>query len=159
MVIVPVRAGPLLGSAVNWTDPPPSPAVPLVIRAQARLLAAVHVHEAGAVTDTAPPPPCAATVCAEGLMAYEQPPACAMVTDRPATVAVPVRAPPLFAATLSWTDPSPVPPAPPGTVIQGTLDAALQRHPSALSTRTATASPDAGTLRCSGVTAYEQDSA
>ncbi len=44
-------------------------------------------------------------------------------------VSVPVRAAPLFAATLNVTDPFPLPDAPLEIVIQEAFDAALHAHP------------------------------
>ena len=53
-------------------------------------------------------------------------PACETVNVWPATVSVPVRAAPVFAATVNATEPLPVPEAPLEIVIQSALDEALQ---------------------------------
>ena len=47
----------------------------------------------------------------------------------PATVTVPVRAPPVFAATLNATEPFPLPLAPEVTVTQAALLLAVQAQP------------------------------
>ena len=55
--------------------------------------------------------------------------ACVTVNVWPATVMVPVRALPGFAATLNATDPFPVPLAPEVTVTHATLLLAVQAQP------------------------------
>lgn len=54
--------------------------------------------------------------------------ACITVNVRPAIVSVPVRAAPLFAATLKATEPLPAPIAPDVTVIHDALLAAVHWH-------------------------------
>jgi hypothetical protein len=55
--------------------------------------------------------------------------ACDTVNVWPAIVMVPVRAVPVFAATLYVTVPDPLPDAPPMIVIQPALLVAVQLHP------------------------------
>ncbi len=55
--------------------------------------------------------------------------ACVTVNVWPATVMVPVRAPPVFAATVNATDPFPLPLAPDVTVIHASLRLAVQAQP------------------------------
>ena len=70
--------------------------------------------------------------------------ACATTSDCPATVAVPVRSAPSFAATRSTTDPLPLPAALPLTVIHDAWLATLHAHPASVSTVTGIDPPDAG---------------
>jgi hypothetical protein len=60
--------------------------------------------------------------------------------DRPATVIVPLRAGPMFGATVNGTVPVPAPPAVP-TVIHTAFDAAVQPHPGSVVTATADEAP------------------
>jgi hypothetical protein len=73
----------------------------------------------------APPPtdwPAGETVNVHGA------PTCETVNVCPAIVNDPTRSPPLFAATESDTDPSPLPEAPPVTVIQLSLLVAVHEQ-------------------------------
>lgn len=138
MVIVPLRAAPLFGDAVNATDPLPVPLAPLVTAIQSALLAAVHVQLLpDAVTDTVALPPPDAKVCDErssvnvhggGGGGGAGGAACETVNVFPAAVIVPVRAAPVFAATLNATVPLPVPDAPLEIVIHPAFDAAVHAH-------------------------------
>ena len=69
MVSEPVRAGPALGAAVNWTRPLPVPDDPAVIVIHASLLAAVQVHAPLTTTRTLPFPPSAPSRCDGGASA------------------------------------------------------------------------------------------
>jgi hypothetical protein len=146
IVSVPLRAAPVLASVVYCTVPLPVPDAPFGILIQEALLAAVHVQPDEAVTPTDPAPPSGGADCDVCESEYEQAFAWLIVTVRPATVAVPLRAAPPFAATVSCTVPSPVPPAPDGTLIHATLDAAVHRHPPDVSTETLTVPPAAATF-------------
>src|SRR4051794_40027022 len=103
MVNVPVRAGPVFGSAMYWTAPPPAPDAPAVTRAQGTFALAVHEQPACAVTATLPPPPAAGAVAEFGAIEYEQPLACVIVKVSPPIVRVPDRAAPAFASVVYWT--------------------------------------------------------
>src|SRR5205809_320158 len=103
MRMVAVRPGPVFGSTTNWTAPVPLPfPEPPFVTATHGVFAgaAVQLQPAGAVTATVPVPAPADTVCDPGVSEYEQPLPWLMVTVRPATVTVPERAPPVFAATV-----------------------------------------------------------
>jgi hypothetical protein len=126
--------------------PLPVPEAPFETLIQEALLAAVQVHPDDVVTPTDAAPPSGGADCDVCDSEYEHPLAWLIVTVRPATVAVPLRAPPPFAAIVSWTVPSPVPPAPDGTLIQDTLAAAVHRHPPDVSTETVTVPPPAATF-------------
>jgi hypothetical protein len=123
--------------------PLPVPDAPFEILIQETLLAAVHVHPDEAVTPTDPAPPSGGADCDVCDSEYEHPFAWLIVTVRPATVAVPLRGAPPFAAIVSCTVPSPVPPAPEGTLIHDTLAVAVHRHPLDVLTETVTAPPPA----------------
>jgi hypothetical protein len=131
---------------VYCTVPLPVPEAPLVSLIQETVLAAVQVQPDVAVTPTDPGPPSGGADCDVCDSEYEHPFAWLIVTVRPATVAVPARASPPFAAIVSRTSPSPFPPAPDGTLIHGTLAAAVHRHPPDVSTETVTAPPPAATF-------------
>src|SRR5262249_41395462 len=59
IVIVPVRAAPLLAAAVNVTVPLPAPPAPPVSVIHVSVVAAVQAHDAPAVTPMLPLPPAA----------------------------------------------------------------------------------------------------
>jgi len=62
IVIVPVRAAPVLAATAKPTAPFPEPLAPLVIVSHDALLVAVHAHPLGAVTAIpVPAPPGSAT--------------------------------------------------------------------------------------------------
>ena len=64
----------------------------------------------------------------------------------------------MFAATATWTVPSPVPAAPEDTVIHAALLVAVHLHPLAAVTAMVTGPPAAGTFCCAGAAVNEQDS-
>jgi hypothetical protein len=100
---VPVRATPVLAAADTVTLPLPVPLAPAVIVSHDALEVAVHAHdEADAVTATAAVPPSAAMVALDGeiVKLHGAGAACVTVTVRPATVKVPERSLPAFAATV-----------------------------------------------------------
>jgi hypothetical protein len=69
IVIVPVRAAPVLAATVKPREPSPEPLAPLVIVSQDALLVAVHAHPLGAVTATGvPEPPVSAMLWLLGLI-------------------------------------------------------------------------------------------
>jgi hypothetical protein len=82
------------------TVPLPLPLPPLVTVIQVALLVAVHAQPVVVVTDTLAAPPAAVGLADVGDAVKLQPAAWLMVTVCPATVSVPVRAGPVFAATV-----------------------------------------------------------
>ena len=138
MVIVPVRAAPVFAATVKLTDPGPVPLAPAVIVIHdGALLTAVHAHVPPAVTAiVVPAPPAAAIDSLVGAIVLVQlggggGGAAAWLTVKvwPAMVIVPVRAAPVFAATVKLTDPGPVPLAPAVIVIHdGALLTAVHAH-------------------------------
>ena len=159
IVSVPVRVPPVFASNVYCTVPLPFPEAPFVIVTHGVLVgAAVQLQPAGAVTATLPVPAAADTVCDPGASEYEQPLPWLMVTVRPATVTVPERAPPVFAATVSCTDPSPLPLAA-DTLIHAAFDVAVHRQPPLVFTVTLTVPPPLATVCCVGATEKVHDSA
>ena len=119
IVSVPERPGPLVDAAVKVTVPFPLPLAPAVIEIQGSLLAADQAQPAGAVTDTLPVAPDAATDCASGEIANEHPSPWVTVMVCPATVSAPDLEGPLAAATLTITLPAPLPLDPDVIVIHG----------------------------------------
>jgi len=138
MVSVPARPLVLVfGAALNVTVPLPVPLLPDVIVSHVALLAAVHPHpEAVDTAIEVPAPPAALIDCATGSIEYEQPVAWFTVNVWPAIVSVPVRALPVFAATLNETLPSPVPLAPEVIVSHAALLVAVQLQPLVVDTAT-----------------------
>lgn len=131
-VIVPDRTAPEFWATLNATAPPPLPEAPLVMEIQAAFDAAVHAQdEADAVTANEPEPPVSETFWSDGEIAYVHgvaTAACDTVNVLPATVIVPLRALPEFAATLNDTLPLPVPELPPDREIHAAFDAAVHPH-------------------------------
>jgi hypothetical protein len=78
------------------------------------------------------------------------------VNTCPAIVSVPVRAGPVVGATSNVTALFPLPPAPDGTLIHGTLLRAAQGHPAAAVTATVSLPPAGGTDAVVGVIENEQ---
>ena len=69
MVIVPVRAAPVLAATVKATVPLPLPLAPLVTVSHDAVLAAVHAQPVGLVTDTLAAWPAATALVDPGLIA------------------------------------------------------------------------------------------
>ena len=146
IVTVPVRDA-VPAFAATWTDtlPLPLPEAPAVTVIHAALLTADHVHEVLAVTPTVKVPPAELADWLAGEMLKVQP-AAAWVTVNvfPPAVILPVRVPPLFAATLYVTHPLPLPL--PDRIFSHageSLDA-VQVHPAAAVIATLFAPPAAG---------------
>jgi len=78
--------------------------------------------------------------------------ACATVTVCPATITMPVRAPPGLAANDSATAPGPAPAGPPVTVIQVAFDVASHTQLAVVATTMGAVPPSAGTEVVRGVT-------
>jgi hypothetical protein len=127
---VPLRAVPVLATALNATVPLPVPDAPLVTVSQGTLAAAVQAHDAAeAVTAVDPVPPAADTDCAFGAIVNVHGgggggaaaawvtvnvfPAATIVADRVDVV--------VLAATVKATAPLPVPDSPDVRLIHATL--------------------------------------
>jgi hypothetical protein len=146
MVRVPERAAPLFAATLNPTEPSPLPLAPDVTLIHVALLVAVHVQPLAPETFTGlPAPAVAATDSLVGAIVNAHPdddaPAWLIVTASPATVSVPVRAPPLLAATLKPTAPLPLPLAPDVMVIHESLLPAVQVQPLVVETDTGVPAP------------------
>lgn len=120
---------------MKLTVPLPLPDAPPVTVSQGTLAAAVHAHEAAdAFTATDPVPPCLRTsrLFADSVNVHGGGggggAACDTVNVWPAMVSVPLRAAPVFAATVNATLPAPVPDAPLVTDSQGAFDPAVHAH-------------------------------
>jgi hypothetical protein len=122
---------------LNVTAPFPLPVAPVVTVIHELLLVAVHAQPFAVKTETEKPfPPPAATDCEGGLSEKEHGAAWLTVNVSPAIVSVPVRAMPVFAATLYPTDPLPLPLLPEVTVSHEALLLAVHVQPLAVVTAT-----------------------
>jgi len=143
IVSVPLRAGPLFAATLNSVEPGPFPLEPEVIVIHDALLDAIHPQPP--LVDTAAERPFAALGpgdALDGLIENAQLGGAAAwltVNVWPAIVSVPVRATPLFAATLKTVEPGPLPLEPDVIVIQDALLAAF--HPQPLPVDTLTETP------------------
>jgi hypothetical protein len=153
--MVPVRAAPALAATLKVVVPEPAPDAPVAIVIQSACEDAVQAQVvADAVTAIDPEPPAAATLCVVGeIENVHGAGAAAWVTVNvwPATVIVPLRAAPLFAATLNVVVPEPVPAAPLAIVIQSACEDAV--HAQVLEEAVSAIDPeppDAGTLCAAG---------
>src|SRR4051794_38969444 len=149
-VIVPLRAAPVFRATVNATLPLPAAPAGWLSVIQSAFDAAVHAHdEAEAVTANDPGPPLSLIAWPDGAIVNTQDAgaaACVIVSVWPAIVAVPVRAAPVFGATVTATLPLPVPAAR-SSVIHDWLDAAVHAQVAADAvTVTEPAAPVSGTL-------------
>lgn len=131
-VIVSALCGPMLAATEKPTAPLPEPLAPELIVIQASLLVAVHAQPVAVVMLTEPDPLLAVKVWLVGLIVNEQPLACVTVKVWPATVIVPVRGGPVWAATENCVTPLPLPLAPELIVIQPSLLAAVHAQPVAV---------------------------
>lgn len=154
MVSVPLRTLPRLICTEKLTDPLPEPLAPAVMSTQDALLTAVHAHPAAVVTDTGPPdPPDGSKDALVVAMRYvqggggagagggggggaggggagvEEADACRTANVWFSMLMVPLRTPPLLAATLNATVPVPLPEAGAVTVIHPSLLFADQLQP------------------------------
>src|SRR5215207_6568871 len=109
MVIVPVRAPPVLVAAVNCTVPGPVPLPPDVMAIHEAFAVAVHAHAPVVLTLNDPDPPVDGTLWPAGEIDNVQPLACTIVNVWPAIVTVPRRSASVFAAVVSCTLPLPAP--------------------------------------------------
>jgi hypothetical protein len=158
MVIVPLRALPVFGAALNVTLPSPLPLAPAVTEIHGALLLAVHEHPLPADTLTVPLPPPAAIAASGGAIVYVQGGAAAWFTVNvcPAIVMVALRALPVFRAALNVTLPSPLPVAPAVTEIHGALLFAVQAQPLPADTVTVPVPPPAAIAASGGAMVYVQ---
>ena len=132
IVSVPVRLdATVFAATLKPTVPLPEPVAPLVTVIHAALLAAVQAHPVAAVTLLLPVPPAAVKDCVVGeIDGAQAAAACVTVNVAPAIVSVPVRLEAtVFAATSNVTEPLPDPVAPPVSVIQAALLAAVHAQP------------------------------
>ena len=122
---------------MNVTEPFPLPVAPDAIAIHETLPAAVQLQPALVETAMGVPVPAPAAMdWLVGAIEYVQLAACVTVNARPAIVRVPFRPAPVFAATLKFTFPGPVPLAPEVTVIHGALLDADHAHPDVVDTAT-----------------------
>jgi hypothetical protein len=131
------------------TDPLPVPAAPELTVIHGAPLVAVHAQAAVVVTATVVVLALASTLWLVGAIEYVQggaPAACMTLNVCVATVSVPVRAAPVFAATLKPTDPLPVPAAPDVTVSHTELLAAVHVQAAVVVTVSVPVLAVAGTL-------------
>ena len=163
MVSVPERATPEFDDAETITVPELVPDAPLVIVKYPALLDEVQVQPVPCVlvTVNVTVPPLAPTLALVGvtLNAQDAAAACVTVTECPAIVSAPDRAPLLLAAAETVTVPLPVPEAPPVIVRKPALVDAVQPQPEpcVLVTVNVVVPPLAGTLALAGVTLNTQD--
>jgi hypothetical protein len=129
---VPVRTSPVFAVALTATVPSPVPLAPEVIESHDTLLVADHVHSSVVMTANGPAaPPLAPIDTAVGMTEYEHGVGVAawlIVTICAATVSVPVRAAPLFEATLNVTVLVPMPLVRPVSEIHDVLLLADHSH-------------------------------
>jgi hypothetical protein len=133
-VSVPDLEPPAFPAALKATVPLPLPFAGEVMVSQLALLVELHPQPLAAVTLTLPVPPAAGTFSLVDDSAYVQPVPWLTVNVWPAAVMAPLRAGPLFAATVNRTVPSPVTFAGEVIVIQDTALAALHAQPAAVCT-------------------------
>jgi hypothetical protein len=130
--MVPVRAAPVFCATLKLTKPLPVPPVDAPNNSHAAFDVVVQAHAgADAVTANEPLPPVSANVCADGEIENVQGggggAACVTVNVCPAIATVPVRAAPVFAATVTATLALPVPLVR-STVIHAAPGVAVQAH-------------------------------
>ena len=176
---VPVRSAPVFATAVNETEPGPEPLAPDVMLSHDALEVALHVHPAVVSTEIGPPaPPLVSTDAVVGLTVNEhvgsvggtvgsvvggragaELESCVKVTLRPAIVTDAERSPPLLAATVSVTEPGPVPVAPAVMVTHDSSAFDVQAQPASVSTVIRVLPPAAPTFCPAGDTLNWQDAA
>jgi hypothetical protein len=137
----------VVAAVLSPTVPLPVPLAPEVMVIQFCEGVAVQLQPAEAVTVIeVAGPPAAGTDCDGGAIVVVHVPACVTVCVCVPMLMAPVRAPPVFAATVNVTLPLPVADAPPVIVIHGADVVAVHAHPPAADTATAEPLPDvAGT--------------
>ncbi len=126
----------MFGATSNCTVPFPLPLPPPAIAIHGTLLVAVHGHAAALVTPTDPEPPALATENDCVLIPKVHAVLWLTVNVCPAMVSVPVRAGPVFGATVSGTVPFPLPLPAPAIETHGTLLVEVHAQPEAVVTAT-----------------------
>jgi hypothetical protein len=157
MVIVPERGAPVVfASTLKLTSPPPDPGEPPVTAIHGALLVAVHGHPPADDTDTVPGPPAAGIVVDGVANVMVQPESWLIVTVRPATSSVPLRAGPGLAAVVTSMPPLPLPAGADTIVIHPAALDAVQAHDGAPLTSMRAEPPVAGAPIVSGDTVNVQ---
>jgi hypothetical protein len=133
MITVPVRDGPVFAVTLNDTVRLPVRLLAPDTEIQLVLVDTLQLQPDVVVTDDDIDVAAAPGVCDVGDTVKLHPAACVTLTVWPAMVSVPVRDPPVLAATLNAAVPLPVPP-PVVTVIQLVLVVAVQEQPAAVVT-------------------------
>ena len=131
---VPTRAAPALASTASTATPASVPDAPDLTLMNGEALVVVHPQfdPTAAVTVTATSTAEAPTDASAGEIVSSHgkdegaPAACVTVSVRLATVTLPCRPSAAFGCTVKRTDPLPVPPAAPVTLMKGAADAAVQ---------------------------------
>jgi hypothetical protein len=159
IVAVPLRTGPVFAWNSSCTVPFPVPLAPFRTPIHEALLVALHVHSAPVVTATSWVPADDGAAIVSGATPIVQPPSCVTVKVCPATVIVPDRGGPAFAATTSCTMPLPLPPAPEEMLIHPALLVAVQLHPDGTVTATDVVPPPLATFCEEGEIPYEHPAA
>jgi hypothetical protein len=135
ILMVPVRALPLLAATVKVTVPLPVAEAPPVIVIQELDVVAVHAHPPAAETATEDPlPAVAGTDCDVGLIDVAHDPGCVTVKVCPAIVRLPVRTLPVLAVAANVTAPLPVPLVPCVMLSQESVVDAVHAQPGAMLT-------------------------
>jgi hypothetical protein len=130
----------------------PLPLWPSVIVMKPAFDVAVQAHALGAVTLTECVPPSSSKLREDGSIAKVHSPAWFTVSVWPPTDKVPVRAGPVFAATVKATEPLPLPVAPAVIVSHGSLLDAVHEQPAGAETVVLAALAVAGTDWIVGLT-------
>jgi len=139
---VPERGAPGFAATSNWTVPLPVTLAPEVIVIHDVAVLAVHEHKgADTVTLTEREAPLAGTLTVVRLSVKVQLVPCSTVNVCPAIVRVPFLELPGLAATVTPTEPLPVPIDPDVTVIHESLLTAVQLQPLPAATLTVGATP------------------
>jgi hypothetical protein len=147
IVIEALRALPELAATTKLALPLPVPLALFVKVIHGTPLADVQAQPSEVATATGPPaPPSIGNDWLFGLIEKAHAPLCVTVKVCPATVSVPVRAAPVFAATVKATLPLPLPDAAPVMLIQDALLAADQPQPPVAVTATAAPAPPAAEM-------------
>ena len=157
MLIVPERGAPVVfASTLKLTSPPPDPGEPPVTAIHGALLVAVQLHPPDDDTETVPGPPAAGIVVDGAPSVMVQPESWLIVTVRPATSSVPLRAGPELAAVVTSMLPLPLPAGAETIVIHPAPLDAFQAHDAAPLTSMRADPPAAGAPIVSGETVNVQ---
>ena len=156
MSTLPVRPVPTFAATWRDTAPFPEPLAPAATTIQGTVLEAAHVQPAGAVTFTVTDSAAEESEAAAGAMAAPHPgtdwPACDTVTGLPAMAITPLLAGPGFAPTLTTSSVDPVPETGDVTLIQDSLETAVQEQKSCVVTTICAVPPPTPSDRAGGDT-------